>query len=225
MESDGPHETLKARLDELEAEVEALRMSLLGLQTFDFAGGTYRYHVAAANQTWKNERAVELPIIYRAVQAIEPSRIIEVGNVLHHYFPVSHVVVDKYEQHHSVTFREDVVRFQPPQEYDLVVSISTLEHVGYSEPPLDLTKFRQGLDAIARWLAPAGRAIVTVPMGYNPAVDAYLDDPDSATEIRFLRRITRDNLWEETDFKTAASARYGTPFFAANAVAVIERRN
>jgi hypothetical protein len=38
-------------------------------------------------------------------------------------------VLDKYEQAPGV-INEDVVSFSPPQKYDLIVSVSTLEHVG-----------------------------------------------------------------------------------------------
>jgi len=53
--------------------------------------------------------------------------ILEVGNVLAHYFNVGHNVRDKYEKYYGV-INEDVVMFKPAEPCDLVVSISTLEH-------------------------------------------------------------------------------------------------
>jgi len=50
--------------------------------------------------------------------------------VLSHYFAVKHDIVDKYEIAPSVV-NEDLVNFKPGKKYDLIVSISTLEHVGW----------------------------------------------------------------------------------------------
>jgi hypothetical protein len=55
-----------------------------------------------------------------------------VGNVLSHYFSVNHDVVDKYEKAEGVINR-DIIDFHPSKEYDLIISISTLEHVGWDE--------------------------------------------------------------------------------------------
>ena len=58
--------------------------------------------------------------------------IFEVGSVLSHYFPINHDVLDKYEKGHGV-INQDVVDFKPHNKYDLIVSISTLEHVGFDD--------------------------------------------------------------------------------------------
>jgi hypothetical protein len=149
--------------------------------------------------------------------------VLEVGNVLGHYFDTVHPVLDKYEQEEHVTWNEDVVTFQPPFAPELVLSISTLEHVGHSERPRDRTKFRLAVDAIVSWLAPGGRLLFTVPLGYNPAVREYLDSPHSLrTSVRCLRRTTLYNLWVQAAYTEVCDVRYNRPFPCANAIAIVE---
>jgi FkbM family methyltransferase len=193
---------------------------------FDLAGERYSYQTDP--RAWKNERAVELPIAYAAL--LRHSRehggtgaVIEVGNVLSHYYPVEHDVVDKYESDARVTWREDVIDFRPPYAPSLVLSISTLEHVGFSESPRDPARFALAIETIVAWLAPGGRLLFTVPIGYNPAVAALLARPPAyIASIRCLRRTSAGNLWEEADFEAVRDARYDDPYPCANAVAIVE---
>lgn len=98
-------------------------------RTFVFRVKQYKYFYHKYNTTWKLERTVEVPIIFEVVKKHHDKNILEVGNVLSHYFPVNHDIIDKYEKGKGV-INEDVVDFRPPKKYDLIVSISTLEHVG-----------------------------------------------------------------------------------------------
>jgi hypothetical protein len=210
------------RLERLEAQVQALRMSTLAERRFVLDGESYVYHVARGNRTWDNERAVELPVMWSELRRHGGEGVLEVGNVLGHYYDTDHPVLDKYEQHEGVTWNEDVVAFRPPFAPELVLSVSTLEHVGFSERPRDPAKFRQALDALAGWLAPGGRLVFTVPIGYNPAVSEYLDSPDARRSVRCLRRVTLDNLWVQVDYDDVRDARYNHPFPCANAIAIVE---
>jgi len=221
--SDAQAELLR-RLKRLEAEMQAMRMSVLAERTFELEGRTHSYMVARGNRTWDNERAIELPVGWEAVQAHgHPQTVIEVGNVLGHYYPIEHVVLDKFEHHRCVTWNEDVLEFQPPFAPELVVSISTLEHVGHGEQPRQPEKFRQAVEAIIGWLAPGGRLLFTAPLGYNPSVLEYLDDPSpQVTSMLFMRRTTLDNLWVQTSLPQVRDYRYGAPFPCANALAIVE---
>src|SRR5881396_1029660 len=67
-------------------------------RSFTARGVDYRYFYHAYNQTYCNERAVEIPIVWPIVQRVPPERVLEVGNVLSHYFSTRHDVVDKYER-------------------------------------------------------------------------------------------------------------------------------
>ena len=70
-----------------------------------------------------------MPIIWEEVKKHEAQRILELGNVLSHYYPVHHDIVDKYEKSSGVS-NVDIRDFDTSKDYDLVVSISTFEHIG-----------------------------------------------------------------------------------------------
>ena len=53
-----------------------------------------------------DERAVEVPVAQALVDRHAPDRVLEIGNVLSHYRPQQHVVVDKYEQAAGVLNRD-----------------------------------------------------------------------------------------------------------------------
>ena len=114
-------------------------------KTFVFNGHTYPYLYHFCNKTWKNERGVEIPIFRDILLRHQAARILEVGNVLSHYFPVHHEVVDKYEVA-PIVINQDIVEFAPTERYDLILSISTLEHVGWDEVPREPAKLLQAIE-------------------------------------------------------------------------------
>jgi hypothetical protein len=215
--------SLEARVGYLEARIGALLMPLMNERTFVYEQREYAYVARRPNRTWDNERAVELPIVWNEVQAARsPSKVLEVGNVLSAYYPIEHEVLDKYEQHPKVTWNEDILDFMPPAPPEVIVSISTLEHVGHSEQPRDPSKFRRAVERVISWLAPRGSLLFTVPLGYNPAVlDFLCEVPDAVTSVGYLRRTTADNVWRQTSFADAAAGVYGQPFPCANVIAVV----
>jgi hypothetical protein len=187
--------------------------------TFTYEGEEYPYFLHPYNKTWGNERAVELAIAWKVVRDAPPgTRIVEVGNVVGRYYPTDHVVVDKYERHDKVTHRVDVVDFSPDEPPDLVVSVSTLEHIrGHGE-------FARAVEHVTSWIGPEAQFFFTVPLGYNSEVDRFfaeLDaDPRPAFQPTFLRRVSGDNLWSQVPYDDVADARYGDPYPFANALAV-----
>src|SRR4051794_2520782 len=79
----------------------AIGRPLIGRPTAPFGhdGATLPYLRHPYHYTWLNERAVEVPLAESVLTAAAPSaRVLEIGNVLAHYRPVTHTVVDKYEQ-------------------------------------------------------------------------------------------------------------------------------
>jgi SAM-dependent methyltransferase len=191
---------------------------------FELGGRRYRYFAHPYNATWRNERAVELPVALALLHDAPEARVLEVGNVLVHYGHGGHDVVDKYEQAPGV-FSVDIVDFRPASPYDVVVAISTLEHVGFDEDVRDEAKPRRAVERMASVLAPGGRLLVTVPLGYNEALDRdLLGDGLGFDSVRFLKRVSRLGRWREVQAADVAGARYGHPYRWANVVAVAERR-
>jgi hypothetical protein len=193
---------------------------LKGRRTFTFGGASHRYLLHNYNRTYWNERAVEVPVVLRIVER-ERGAILEVGNVLGHYGRTSHDVLDKYEEGPGV-INADVADWSPGRRYDLIVSISTLEHIGWDEER-DPGKVARVIERIRTWLAPKGRAVVTWPLGYNPSIDALIDT-ETFAEIGFLQRISADNRWAERDRDGVRGAAYGSPHPLGNAIAVATLR-
>src|SRR3954451_22447894 len=77
--------------------------------TFVVDGRERRLFVHRYNETWRNERAVEVPLV---VEALDAHPVLEVGNVLGHYGHCGHTVVDKYERAPGV-LNVDVLDFAP----------------------------------------------------------------------------------------------------------------
>jgi hypothetical protein len=235
-------------------------------QRFFWKGQPYHYFVHAYNYTWMNERAVEVALAAQVLQhhLAHPSRtakthtkngsaghILEVGNVLSHYVPECldaetgkprHMVVDKYERAPGV-LNVDVVGFKPPraqQRFQCIISVSTLEHVGWDEPQKDTTKIKQAVEHLIGLLQPGGKLLITVPVGYNRYCDAYvastMDAQNSTTtpSVRgtrgaqftwtALRRIDAANHWQQVPVtkQLLRQARYNEPFSNANVVLVGE---
>jgi SAM-dependent methyltransferase len=193
------------------------------IPTFSFQGKSYEYFYHPYNFTWASERIVEIPIIWEAVRLAAGKRILEVGNVLNHYFDHNHDVLDKYEKWPNI-INEDIIDFAPREKYDLIVSISTLEHVGWDtgvgeekDPPKLLRAIANLVDS----LAPGGRLIFTVPFGYNSFLDKCLKEGQiHFSQKYFLKRISKQNEWREVSYGEAQDTRYNHPFFAANAIVV-----
>lgn len=188
---------------------------------FSFAGKEYPYFIRRHNTTFRNERAVEIPICLDRVERNQGRDILEVGNVMSHYVPRDWTVVDKYEEGPGIV-NADIVEHRPDRRYDLVISISTLEHVGKDEDDQDPGKASRAIAHIAdRYLKPGGTFLFTVPIGYNHPMDADLfGGAVRLSEKRYLLRVSADNVWREAAADEVRDARYGEPFENANALFV-----
>lgn len=177
--------------------------------TFMFQGKRYNYLYHTYNTTWKNGRTVEVPIISELIKSYQGKRILEVGNVISHYFPIEHDVVDKYEVAEGV-INQDIVDFRTPNSYDLIVSISTLEHVGFDEEEKNPTKPLRAIESMKRCLGAGGKIAVTFPLAYNRDLDALLRRPDNPfTECYFMKLVSLDNRWLQVAWKDVRDAKYG----------------
>jgi hypothetical protein len=187
---------------------------------FTFQGKTYRYFYHRYNMTWKYARSVEVPIIWEIVKSYRGKRILEVGNVLSHYFPVNHDILDKYEKADGV-INQDVVDFRPPQNYDLIVSISTLEHVGWDENPKEPYAILGAIENLTSCLAAGGKMVVVLPLGYNFEMDMlFREGKIRFTKQHYLKRISEDNEWIEVAWEEAKDTKYNYPFPNANGLIV-----
>ena len=194
-------------------------------ESFVHEGVAHPYFRHAYHYTWLNERAVEVALAEAALVGRDPTRVLEVGNVLGHYRPVAHTVADKYERAPGV-HNVDVVDLGDGDlagPYDLILAISTLEHVGLDEDVPDPGKPARAVARLAALLAPGGRLFCTFPVGYNPALDERLrTDGLGFTRLTALRRTGRDNRWEQVPLDDVWGVAYDRLLYTAHAVVVAE---
>jgi len=168
--------------------------------TFTFQGQTYNYYYHSYNMTWNNERGLEIPIIRRLLQENSGKHILEIGNVLSHYFSCRHDVVDLTERYPGV-INQDIAGFRPGNKYDLIVSISTFEHVGcWGKEPKQPEKLLQAIgNVLDNILAPGGKFVITAPLGQNPDMERYLiKGTIKFTDLYCMKQIdAKMNRWYE----------------------------
>ena len=188
---------------------------------FEYRDERLQYVFENYNVTWSNERCAEIPIArWHLAQTNGP--VLEVGNVLGHYGAHSHTVIDKYETVPRVV-NEDITEWQTDQRFALIISISTFEHIGFDDVGGDSKeKIRAAIDACRALLASDGHLVITVPLGYNPALDELIaNDSLAANEAHFLLRHGRRE-WSEVPRNQADDTKYGHPFPYANGLWIAE---
>ncbi|ROR91409.1 hypothetical protein EDD33_2275 [Nocardioides aurantiacus] len=193
-------------------------------RTFAYAGRRVPYVHERYNYTWLNERAVELALAGEQLDAHAADRVLEVGHVLGHYRPVDHLVVDKYEQADRV-LNVDVADLALDERFDLVLAVSTLEHVGLDEDVQDPDKPGRALRTLTSLLAPGGTLWLTVPVGYNPALERELrEGSHPVASLRALRRDRWRNTWREVPVAEVWEVAYDRLLYTAHGLVVAEIR-
>jgi hypothetical protein len=191
-------------------------------RTFTFGGREYRYLHHRYHYTWLNERAVEVPIAAAALEERRGGRVLELGNVLSHYLPVDHTIVDKYE-HAPGVINEDVLDLPAHERYDLILSISTLEHVGYEEDPRDPEKAGRAVTKLVELLEPGGRLLATFPAGFNLALDEQVRSGVLPfNELRAMRRVSPLNRWREVPLEAVWDAEYDPLLYTPGGIVICE---
>lgn len=192
------------------------------MTTFELAGKSFEYAVSDYNSTRVSERAVEVPVGLALLDQGRNSRstsVLEVGAVLPHYragWPADgHTVIDLHEEYPGV-INADVLTWEPPHQFDLIISISTLDHLH------DLEKLIDALRRLRRWLEPGGLLFVTLPFG-QPSwvgggewVDRFvLGENDAKVVWRMDKIDPLDHLWEQVqDMTLPPLAYHGLSLFA-----------
>ena len=188
-----------------------------GAKTFLFAGKEHAYEIHPF--ILDNERAVEIGLA-RSFLAGRAGNILEVGNVLANFMALPHDVVDKYEVAPGV-INEDIISYSPAKKYDAIVTLSTLEHVGWDETPRTPEKILAAIAHLKSLLADGGELLATMPVSYNSFLDqAVREQKTGFGEIKFLIRTSADNQWREASLDEAMPKKFGQPYGCANAIIV-----
>jgi hypothetical protein len=192
-------------------------------RSFRFQGESLDLFYHRYNMTWASERCVEVPIARWYVAKASPGMTLEVGNVLSHYGPVQHQIIDKFERGPGV-INEDITTFVPKQRYDLIVSISTFEHIGFDDEAEGDSgeKILLAIRTCVNLLSPRGRLIITIPISYNPELNELIrTDRLGATSKIFLKKYASLD-WRECGQEEALRCKYKEPFPYATAIMVAE---
>lgn len=202
-----------------------LIIPMLRSRSVEYRGASLPLVYARHNVTWANERCVELALARALMAGIPPERLLEVGHVTPHYFRGGHLVVDKYE---PGSLEVDIVDFAPADRFDLILSISTFEHIAFDEPGATpaseaiAAKVSAALNRCRSLLAPGGLLAITVPLGYNPALDAMIANDELGWDrAAWFKRFPRRH-WREVSRSEAVRCRYGSPYAFANAILLAE---
>ncbi len=195
-----------------------------GSRHFTYDGASYEYLIHPGNRTWRNERTIEVPIALRALERHRGERILEVGNVLGLYTPVEHDIVDKFDESVKAV---DIVDYTA-DPYDFIVSVSTVEHIGWDEDMRvgrdrvgDPEKVGRAIAHLTGLLKAGGEVLVTFPLGYNPALDELVREGRLPfRHVKVMRRTGSDNGWLEVDIGEVPDAAYDFRRMHANVLVI-----
>lgn len=213
-----------AQLDEIDADPAArLLYTDLVLGTgdtmsncFTVGGDKFSYFIAIYNHTWRNERIVEIPYAKEFLNRNRGTSILEIGNVMGHYFTGSHAIVDKYEPCEGV-INSDILAYAPGIKYDTILSLSTLEHIGKDKVKDDRKVLRVYDRIVNELLSDTGVFMFSIPIGFNQVFDSYIDGGEIKPDASVcLKRISGDNDWVEVGWNSAKTCRYMDPYHCAN---------
>lgn len=177
---------------------------------FEWRGSRLRYCRDSYNDSGRNERAVEIPIARQFIRRAAGIGL-EVGNVLAHYgCRRGRVIIDRYEHADQVVNR-DV--FAVRGMFDWIVSVSTLEHVRWDEPPRILEGAHAAIEHLAGRLRPGGRMLITIPTGVHPDLDDRIRSGRMGAD--YACTFVRDGVdaWRPTP--TPVVLPYGQPWWAS----------
>ena len=190
---------------------------------FTFAGKSLPLFYHRYNMTWATERAVEVPVAGEFLRRFAGKSVLEVGNVTPHYLDTGHTILDKFESGPGI-INEDIADFAPSERFDLILSVSTFEHIGFDDEADGDSgkKISQAIATCRGLLAVGGQLVLTLPLGYNPALDRMIADGQLGSDrATFLKRTGR-LAWQAVDADTALASEYGRPFPYANAVMIAQ---
>lgn len=188
---------------------------------FVFQQERYNYCLEKYNLSWRNERTIEIPIIQKVIKDHIKLNILEIGCVLKHYDSspkINWTIVDKYEKFTGV-INKDITEYYPKTKFDLIVSISTIEHIGMEDGAITPNKAKYVINQVRKNLLNInGKFIFTIPIGYNKSLDKQIfSNKITFSEKHYVTRIS-NNEWLETTQDKVLNSKYNKPYICANAL-------
>ena len=158
-----------------------------------------------------------MPIILEYYNNHYPEHILEVGAVLSHYISPKHTVIDKFETNPHV-LTADAITYSPSKKFKLIVSISTIEHIGWDDDPFKPELVLDAIINLKKLLTSDGLLIVTAPIGYNSFLDKKIAKNDLGLDKQLFFTRDKNNKWTETAIDISITKKYGQPYPSANAL-------
>lgn len=172
-------------------------------KTFSYRGKNLYYNRIKYNNP--TERGIEVSIAFDfLLDAPKSAKILEVGNVLSLYENVlsdyvgirSRQIIDKFEEDLGVD-QVDLMDLPSADKYDVILSISTVEHIGQGIEPSgaygesittrDLEAPLKAICKIYNLLALNGKALITVPFGKLLDGEWYIQFSQDYLELLFKK--------------------------------------
>jgi hypothetical protein len=119
-------------------------------------------------------------------------------------------------------------------KYDLIISISTFEHIGYDEvkrygkedKAINKENLMLAIKKTKTLLKSQGVFVFTVPLGFNHFLDSKIAENElGLSEMFFLKRIIKNNQWLQVEYNEIKDVHYGSPFPCANGLMIGIFRN
>lgn len=193
-------------------------------ETFDFCGFRFplysHFHNCGHPTGVMSERAIELSLAQVFLDTVPRDATVEIGAVTPYYWPYRVAeICDPVDEHPRVNIRASYI--DVCFRHKAILSLSTFEHIGQSDYglPEDSALNRRAFEKL---FAESDRFLITVPGGYNKAMDDYLLGLDCSSlniSIRHLLRI-EGNKWIEKANPTRSELRF---HFGALSLMVISR--
>lgn len=170
-------------------------------EAFDFCG--YRFPMFAHHHNCghppgaMSERSIELSLASLFLDTAQRDSLVEIGAVTPYYWPHRvKDICDPVDPHPLVNIRASYLDIAFKDK--VILSISTFEHIGQRDYglPENPSLNRQAFEKL---FTEAKHFLVTVPGGYNSAMDDYLlglDSPALNVSVRHLLRV-KGNYWVE----------------------------
>jgi hypothetical protein len=207
----------------LNAVLDLATLPLVALgprRTIELLGRRIPLHYEFRRWAWRSERCVELALGMRALRAHDSRDVLEVGNVMPLTGIGGHTVVDKYEKGPDV-LNVDIVDYAPERRFGLVLSLSTLEHVGWDELPRDPGKAALALARLKDLSEPGGAMLVTIPVGTHRRLERAFTAPQSPFDaIALFVKTSRRARWTRREPSELSRYEYARPYALGNAILV-----
>jgi hypothetical protein len=181
-----------------------------------------------------HERIVEVPFFKQIIK--DRKNILEIGNVLSNYDVVGHMVVDKYEpkEYNSSSLipmipiaHKDIETYGIGLKFDIVISISTFEHIGYEAPEIkDNEKIVRVIKHIKEnLLTKCGDLWFSFPTGFNKNLDELIRTKKIQCTNYYCFQRYSEIGWTCCQFENVNWDAYDNPYGCGNCIVICRIKN